>query len=150
MKKYVTFTWVSCNCRGTEPASKKNLRGKNNFSKQYLVHIALKLFIINPARPAPKKNDRCKPDAQQWAAFMGFPRHPTWITEENPERISTMKTTTTLASLDLTYAEEALIDHLRDSGFTEDEIFCCICEDRERREKALVEDTTSDWCDNRY
>ncbi len=61
-----------------------------------------------------------------------------------------MKTTATLASLDLTYAEEALIDHLRYSGFTEDEIFCCICEDRERREKALVEDTTSDWCDNRY
>ena len=62
-----------------------------------------------------------------------------------------MKTTTaTLASLDLTYAEEALVDHLRDSGFTEDEIFCCVCEDREHGEKTLVEDETSDWYDNRY
>ena len=61
-----------------------------------------------------------------------------------------MKTTATLASLDLTYDEEALVDHLRDSGFTEDEIFCCICEDREYREKAPVEDETSDWYDNRY
>ncbi len=61
-----------------------------------------------------------------------------------------MKTTATLASLDLTYAEEALVDHLRDSGFTEDEIYCCICEDREYREKALVEDAMSDWFDNRY
>lgn len=61
-----------------------------------------------------------------------------------------MKTTATLASLGLTYAEEALVDHLRDSGFTEDEIFCCICEDREHREKAIVEDAMSDWYDNRY
>lgn len=65
-----------------------------------------------------------------------------------------MKTTTTqpstLASLDLTYAEEALVDHLRDSGFTEDEIYCCVCEDREYREKARVEDAMSDWYDNRY
>lgn len=61
-----------------------------------------------------------------------------------------MKTTATLASLDLTYAEEALIDHLRDSGFAEDEIYCCICEDREYKEKALVEDAMSDWYDNRY
>lgn len=61
-----------------------------------------------------------------------------------------MKITTTLASLDLTYAEEALVDHLRNTGFTEDEIYCYICEDREYGEKALVEDGTSDWFDNRY
>ena len=61
-----------------------------------------------------------------------------------------MKTTATLASLDLTYAEEALVDHLRNTGFTEDEIYCCICADRENREKDLVEDETSDWYDNRY
>lgn len=61
-----------------------------------------------------------------------------------------MKTTATLASLDLTYAEEALVDHLRNTGFTEDEIYCCICEDREHREKDLVEDETSDWYGNRY
>lgn len=61
-----------------------------------------------------------------------------------------MKTTATLASLDLTYDEEVLVDHLRDTGFTEDQIFCFICEDRERREKIRVEDETSDWFDNRY
>ena len=61
-----------------------------------------------------------------------------------------MKTTATIASLNLTYAEEALVDHLRNTGFTEDEIYCCICEDREYREKDLVEDETSDWYDNRY
>lgn len=61
-----------------------------------------------------------------------------------------MKTTVTLASLDLTYDEEVLVDHLRDSGFTEDEIFCCICADREYKEKSLVEDETSDWYDNLF
>ena len=64
---------------------------------------------------------------------------------------SIMKTTTaTLASLDFTYAEESLIEHLRNSGFTEDEIYCCICEDREYREKSLVEDVMSDWSTNHY
>lgn len=62
-----------------------------------------------------------------------------------------MKTTTThpstLTSLDLTYAEEALVDHLRNTGFTEDEIYCCICREREYKEN---EDETSDWNTNRY
>lgn len=65
-----------------------------------------------------------------------------------------MKTTTThpstLAPLNLTHEEEALVDHLRRTGFTEDEIFCFICEDRERKEKYRIEDAMSDWSTNRY
>lgn len=62
-----------------------------------------------------------------------------------------MKTTTaTLTSLDLTYAEELFVRQCKEAGWTEDEIFCTICEDREYREKALIEDAMSDWYDNRY
>lgn len=62
-----------------------------------------------------------------------------------------MKTTTaTVASLDLTYAEELFVHQCEEAGWTEDEIFCTICEDRKHREKALVEDAMSDWYDNRY
>lgn len=65
-----------------------------------------------------------------------------------------MKTTTThpstLASLNLTESEGVLVDLFRKTGWTEDEIFCLICEDRERMEKHRVEDAMSDWYDNRY
>ena len=65
-----------------------------------------------------------------------------------------MKTTTThpstLDSLYLSESEGILVDLLRKTGFTEDEIFFCICRDREYKEKARVEDAMSDWCDNRY
>lgn len=61
-----------------------------------------------------------------------------------------MKTSATLTSLSLTESEAYLAELLRESGFTEDEIFCTICEDREYKEKALVEDAMSDWYDNRY
>lgn len=65
-----------------------------------------------------------------------------------------MKTTTTtiatVESLQLSYSEEVLADLLRDAGFTENEVYCTICEDRERREKARVEDAMSDWSSNRY
>lgn len=61
-----------------------------------------------------------------------------------------MKTTTTFESLNLTLAEELFVEHCKDAGWTEDEIFCTICEDRERTKKALIEDAMSDWYDNRY
>ena len=62
-----------------------------------------------------------------------------------------MKTTTaTLASLNLTYFEELFVRQCEDAGWTEDQIFCFICEDRERREKIRIEDAMSDWYDNRY
>lgn len=63
---------------------------------------------------------------------------------------NTTTTTVTVATLNLSYSEEVLADLLRDAGFTEDEVFCAICEDRERRERARVEDAMSDWYDNRY
>lgn len=81
---------------------------------------------------------------------MGISKTPNVDYRGKPRKDFVMKTTATLASLDLIYAEEALVDHLRNTGFTEDEIYCCICEDREYREKDLVEDETSDWFDNRY
>lgn len=63
---------------------------------------------------------------------------------------TTTTTTATVATLNLSYSEEVLADLLRDVGFTEDEVFCTICEDREHREKIRVEDAMSDWYDNRY
>lgn len=61
-----------------------------------------------------------------------------------------MKTTATLASLDLNYTEEIFVRQCEDAGWTEDEIFCAICEDRERMEKYRVEDAMGDWSTNRY
>lgn len=61
-----------------------------------------------------------------------------------------METTATLASLNLTVGEEIFIELCKNAGWTEDEIFCTICEDREYREKARVEDAMSDWHNNRY
>ena len=55
-----------------------------------------------------------------------------------------MKTTATLASLNLPYFEELFVRQCEDAGWTEDQIFCFICEDRERREKIRVEDAMSD------
>lgn len=57
-----------------------------------------------------------------------------------------------LESLNITYAEEALINRLRNSGYTEDEIFCYICEYREYRECIegdSDEDEMDDWYDTR-
>lgn len=56
-----------------------------------------------------------------------------------------MKTTATLESLNLTAAEQLFVEHCKDAGWTEDEIFCAICEDRK-----IAEDDTSDWASNRY
>lgn len=62
-----------------------------------------------------------------------------------------MKTTTaTLASLNLSTTEEIFVRQCEDTGWTEDEIFCAICEDRERMEKYRIEDAMSDWSTNRY
>ena len=50
-------------------------------------------IAINPARPAPKGVIGASPmPSNGWRSWAL--RHPMWITEENPERISTMKTTT--------------------------------------------------------
>lgn len=61
-----------------------------------------------------------------------------------------MKTTATLESLNLSFSEAYLAERLRESGWTEDEIFCTICEDRDHAEKIRVENAMSDWYDNRY
>ena len=44
-----------------------------------------------PARPAPKGVIGASPMPSDGRRSWEFPRHPTWITEESPERISTMK-----------------------------------------------------------
>lgn len=61
-----------------------------------------------------------------------------------------MKTTTMLDALNLSYCEEIFVRQCEDAGWTEDEIFCFICEDRERMEKYRIEDAMSDWSCNRY
>lgn len=61
-----------------------------------------------------------------------------------------MKTNATLESLNLTTAEQLFVEHCKGAGWTEDEIFCTICEDRERTEKYRIEDAMSDWSSNRY
>ena len=63
---------------------------------------------------------------------------------------TTTTTTATVATLNLSYSEEVLADLLRDAGFTEDEVYCTICEDREHREKARIENAMSDWSSNHY
>ena len=51
MKKYVTFTWLSCNCGGTETCLEEEFEEKKKFFKAVFGAYPLKLFIINPETP---------------------------------------------------------------------------------------------------
>lgn len=81
---------------------------------------------------------------------MGISKTPNVDYRGKPRKDYTMKNPATLTSLNLTYFEELFVHQCEDAGWTEDQIFCFICEDRERREKIRVEDAMSDWYDNRY
>lgn len=51
------------------------------------------MILPLPARPVPKGAIGASPIPSNGWRSWEFPRHPTWITEESPERIFTMKTT---------------------------------------------------------